>query len=97
MRQSKYAMAGAAALAISPVFITKNSNWQGKYYLNDAKWKQLRISLRAEEWSPKVLKANANKSISRVYRFRLGFTMSESEAKAFIERDSKTRKSYSHI
>ncbi len=81
---------GAAALAISPVFITKNSNWQGKYYLNDVEVETISAFLSAqEEWSPKVLRANANQSFQGSIVLGLGFTMSESEAKAFIERDPK--------
>jgi hypothetical protein len=81
---------GTAAVVISPVFIAKNIEWQGKYYLNDKEEKTISAFLSAqEEWSPKVLKANADQSFQGSIVLGLGFIMSETEAKAFIERDPK--------
>lgn len=81
---------GTAAVVISPVFIVKNIPWHGKYVLSGKEVETISAFLSAqEEWSPKVLKANANQSYQGSIVLGLGFTMSEAEAKAFIERDPK--------
>jgi hypothetical protein len=81
---------GTAAVVISPVFVAKNLPWRGKYLLNDREVKTISAFLSAqEEWSPKVLKTNANQSFIGSYVLGMGFTMNEAEAKAFIERDPK--------
>ena len=81
---------GTAAVVISPVFIVKNIPWHGKYVLSGKEVETISAFLSAqEEWSPKVLKANANQSYIGSYVLGMGFTMSEAEAKAFIERDPK--------
>ena len=81
---------GTAAVVISPAFIVKNIPWHGKYVLSGKEVETISAFLSAqEEWSPKVLKANANQSYIGSYVLGMGFTMSEAEAKAFIERDPK--------
>lgn len=81
---------GTAAVVISPVFVAKNIEWRGKYLLNDREVDTISAFLSAqEEWSPKVLKANANQSFQGSIVLGMGFTMSEAEAKAFIERNPK--------
>jgi len=81
---------GTAAVVISPVFIAKNIEWHGKHFLNDREVDTISAFLSAqEEWSPKVLKANADQSFQGSIVLGLGFTLSEADAKAFIERDSK--------
>lgn len=81
---------GTAAVVISPVFIAKNIPWHGKYVLGGKEVETISAFLSAQdEWSPKVLKANANQSFQGSVVLGLGFTMSEAEAKAFIERDPK--------
>lgn len=81
---------GKAAVVISPVFIAKNIEWHGKYFLNDTEVETISAFLSAqEEWSPKVLEANAGQSFIGSYVLGMGFTMSEEEAKAFIAKDPK--------
>lgn len=81
---------GKAAVVISPVFIAKDIEWHGKYFLSDSEVETISAFLSAqEEWSPKVLEANKNQSFQGSIVLGLGFTMSEMEAKAFIAQDPK--------
>ena len=81
---------GIAAVFISPVFIAKNIEWHGKYILNDTEVETISAFLSAQEdWSPKVLESNKNQSFQGSIILGLGFTMSETEAKAFIAKDPK--------
>ena len=81
---------GTAAVVISPVFVVKNIPWHGKFVLSGKEVETISAFLSAqEEWSPRVLKANANQSYIGSYVLGMGFTMSEAEAKAFIARDPK--------
>lgn len=81
---------GKAAVVISPVFIAKDIEWHGKYFLSDSEAETISAFLSAqEEWSPKVLEANAGQSYIGSYVLGMGFTMSEMEAKAFIAKDPK--------
>ena len=76
---------GKAAVVISPVFIAKDIEWHGKYFLSDSEVETISAFLSAQdEWSPKVLEANKNQSFQGSIVLGLGFTMSEDEAKAFI-------------
>ena len=94
---------GTAAVVISLVFFRKDGvshhkhlsviqkpdgHWHGLVYYNDQPTETISPFLsQQEEWSPKVLKANANQSFQGCIILGLGFTMSEEEAKAFIEKD----------
>jgi len=81
---------GKAAVVISPVFVAKDIEWHGKYFLSDSEVETISAFLSAqEEWSPKVLEANKNQSFQGSIVLGLGFTMSEAEAKAFIAKDPK--------
>ena len=81
---------GTAAVVISPVFIVKNTQWRGKYVLNGNEVQTISAFLSAqEEWSPKPLKANENQSFQGAIILGLGFTMSETDANAFIKKDPK--------
>jgi len=81
---------GKAAVVISLVFIAKDIEWHGKYFLSDSEVETISAFLSAqEEWSPKVLDANKNQSFQGSIVLGLGFTMSEAEAKAFIAKDPK--------
>ena len=66
----------------------QDGHWHGVVYLNDEPTEMISPFLsQQEEWSPKMLKANANQSFQGSIILGLGFTMSEEEAKAFIEKD----------
>ena len=83
---------GKAAVVISPVYIAKNTEWHGKYVLSGQEVETISAFLSAQdEWSPKVLKANANQSFQGSIVLGLGFTMSEAEAQAFIAKDAKNK------
>ena len=83
---------GKAAVVISPVHIAKNVEWHGKHVLSGQEVGTISAFLSAqEEWSPKMLKANADQSFQGAIVLGLGFTMSEAEAQAFITQDSKNR------
>ena len=76
---------GKAAVVISPVFIAKNIDWRGKYFLSDREVETISAFLSAQnEWSPKVLAANADQSFQGSIVLGLGFTMSEEDAQRFI-------------
>ena len=96
---------GTAAVVISLVFFWKDGvrkhvhlaatvvpdgHWHGLVYFNDQPAETISPFLsQQEEWSPKVLKANANQSFQGSIVLGLGFTMSEEEAQAFIAKDPK--------
>lgn len=81
---------GLAAVMISPVFMVKHIHWHGKFILSGNEVEIISAFLSAqEEWTPKPLKANSNKSFQGSIILGLGFTMSEEEAKSFIEKDPK--------
>jgi len=80
---------GAAAVAMSQVHIHCGP-WHGRYCLNDQPVSTISAFLSSEdEWSPKPLKANANKSFIGSYVLGMGFAMSEEEAQAQIARNPK--------
>lgn len=67
-----------------------DGHWHGILYFNDHPTETISPFLsRQEEWSPKVLKANANQSFQGSIVLGMGFTMSEDEAKLFIAKDPK--------
>ncbi|MBP5641040.1 MAG: hypothetical protein J6X55_16285 [Victivallales bacterium] len=67
-----------------------DGHWHGLVYFNDQPAETISPFLsQQEEWSPKVLKANANQSFQGSIVLGLGFTMSEEEAQAFIAKDPK--------
>ena len=67
-----------------------DGHWHGLVYFNDRPAETISPFLsQQEEWSPKVLKANANQSFQGSIVLGLGFTMSEDEAQAFIAKDPK--------
>ena len=83
---------GKAAVVISPVHIAKNVEWHGKFVLNGQEVDTISAFLSAqEEWSPKVLRANADQSFQGSIVLGLGFTISEAEAQAFIAKDPKNK------
>lgn len=83
---------GTAAVVISPVFIAKEIKWHGKFMLNGNEVQTISAFLSAQEdWTPKVLCANANQSFQGSIVLGLGFTMSEEQALFFIKKDPKNR------
>ncbi len=95
---------GSAAVVISLVFFYKDKiighvhakssmhdgHWHGLFFINDQPVDVISPFLsQREEWSPKVLKANANQSFQGSIVLGLGFTMSEEEAQAYIAKDEK--------
>lgn len=80
---------GAAAVVVSHVHVHRGA-WQGAFTLNGARVPTISAFLSdQDEWSPKPLKANANKSFQGSIVLGLGFTMSEEQAREFIARDAK--------
>ncbi len=80
---------GEAAVVISPVALCKGE-WKGKRQLNDTEVDYISAFLSAQdEWSPMRLKANANQSFIGSYVLGMGFTMSEEEAQALIDKNPK--------
>lgn len=80
---------GDASVVVSQVHIHRG-RWQGIYRLNHEPVPTISAFLSSEdEWSPKPLKANANKSFQGSIVLGPGFMMSEDEAQAFIVRDAK--------
>ena len=80
---------GAAAVVVSPVFMRKGT-WQGIKNINGVAVGVISPYLSPQdEWSPKVLISNANQSFQGSVVLGLGFTMSEGDAKRFIEADAR--------
>lgn len=80
---------GVAGVAISPVFMYKGE-WHGSMRLDGCEVAVVSAFLSAQnEWTPKVLVANANQSFQGSIVLGLGFTMSEEEAISLIEKDAK--------
>ena len=80
---------GVAAVFISPVFMMKGS-WIGGRKLNGIDTTMISPFLSTQqEWTPQKLVANANQSYQGSIALGMGFTMSENEATALIEKDSR--------
>lgn len=80
---------GVAAVEASAVYLRKGK-WQGRFSLNEADVPTISAFLSGEEeWSPMRLKSNQGKSFIGSYVLGMGFTLSEAEAKALIERDPR--------
>ena len=80
---------GVAAVVISLVFMTKKT-WRGSRGLNGREVATISPFLSSQdEWSPRVLTANANQSFQGSVVLGLGFTMSEDAAKGYISADPK--------
>ncbi len=80
---------GAAAVSASVVHI-RRGNWGGKFCLNGKSVPTISAFLSGEdEWSPRQLKANANKSFIGSYVLGMGFTMTDAEAQNLLERDQR--------
>ena len=80
---------GAAAVVASAVHGLRGA-WSGQRWLNGQVVPTISAFLSAEdEWSPKTLQANADKSFIGSYVLGMGFTMSPEEAKALIGRDAR--------
>lgn len=80
---------GEAAVVISPVTIYKGA-WHGDHLLNGLPVPMISAFLSAQdEWSPLRLKANENQSFQGSIVLGMGFTMSETEAKALIAKNPK--------
>lgn len=79
---------GTASVSVSPVCLIKNAEWNGARVLSgkDVSYISAYLSDR-DEWSPKVLNENAKQSFIGSVVIGLGFTMSESEAKALIAKN----------
>ena len=80
---------GTAAVVISPVFVMKGP-WQGKKRLCGNEVEMISPFLSGQdEWSPRVLGANASQSFQGSVVLGLGFTMSEEDAQNLIKKDPK--------
>ena len=80
---------GSAAVVTSRVHLFKGT-WNAPYILSGNKVDTISAFLSdQDEWTPQRLKANAGKSFQGSIVLGLGFTMSEEEAKAFIDKDPK--------
>jgi hypothetical protein len=67
-----------------------DGHWHGIVYFNDQPTETISPFLsQQDEWSPKVLEANANQSFQGSIVLGLGFTMSEDEATSFIAKDPR--------
>ncbi len=82
---------GAAAVLASEVHLRRaidGAPWRAGYQISGAEVQTISAFLSAEdEWSPKPLKANQNRSFIGSYVLGMGFTMAESDARAHIARD----------
>lgn len=84
-----FAWPGAAAVVASAVHVHRGE-WSGTYQLSGQTVPIISAYLSSEdEWSPKPLKANADKSFQGSIVLGMGFTMRETEAQGLIARDSK--------
>jgi hypothetical protein len=82
---------GKAAVVTSRVHLRKG-DWSGVVTLNGNEVDQVSAFLSdQDEWTPMRLAANTNKSFIGSYVLGMGFTLSEEEAVAMIERDPKNR------
>ena len=80
---------GAAGVAISPVFMCRGA-WHGKMQLDGSDVVMVSPFLSSqEEWTPKVLIANANQTFQGSIVLGMGFTMSEDDARVLIEKDPR--------
>jgi hypothetical protein len=80
---------GDAAVVVSRVHVHKG-RWKGPRVLSERPAATISAFLSdEEEWSPKPLRANAGKSFIGSYVLGMGFTMTEEEARAFMDRDPK--------
>ena len=80
---------GAAAVVISPVFMTKG-DWRGRRGLGGKDVSMISPFLSGQdEWSPKILVANENESFQGTVVLGMGFTMREEDALTFIAKDQK--------
>ena len=80
---------GVAAVFISPVFI-KKGQWLNMKKIDAQEVETISAFLSSQdEWTPKVLVANANQTFQGSIVLGDGFTMSEEEAMALIEKDAK--------
>ena len=80
---------GTAAVVVSPVFMRKGV-WDGDKHLNGENVSVISPYLSSQdEWSPRVLTANAGQAFQGSVVLGLGFTMSEDEAKCYMATDSK--------
>lgn len=78
-----------AAVVVCLVSLHRGA-WRGEYRLNDRPATTISAYLSdTEEWSPKRLAANAEKSFIGSYVLGMGFTVSEEEARAWIGEDSR--------
>lgn len=80
---------GAASVFISPVLMHRGE-WTGRRKLNKKETDIISPFLsNQDEWSPQRLMTNADKSYQGSIVLGMGFTLSESEARALIEKDAK--------
>lgn len=79
---------GVAAVMISPVFMAK-CKWNGVRRLNGSDVATISPFLSSQdEWSPKVLVANADCSFQGSIVLGMGFTMPEAKAMALIKKNA---------
>ncbi len=80
---------GTAGVAISPVFMVRGE-WHGTIHLGGEGVEVISPFLSAQnEWTPQNLVANTNQSFQGSIVLGMGFTMSEKDARALIEKDPK--------
>ena len=80
---------GVAAVVVSQVHVHRGP-WRGAFTLYGAAVPTISAFLSSEdEWSPKPLKANADKSFIGSYVLGMGFTISEEQARERIAHDAK--------
>lgn len=80
---------GIAAVAISPVFIYKGE-WHGQRRLSGNEVEFISPFLSAQdEWTPAKLVANADQTYQGSIVLGLGFTLTDAETQALIEKDPK--------
>ncbi|AIP19336.1 Eco57I restriction-modification methylase domain-containing protein [Burkholderia pseudomallei] len=82
---------GAASVSASAVHI-HNGPWAGVNWINSSVVPTISAFLSSErEWSPRVLRANSDKSFQGSIVLGMGFVLSEEEAFTFIEKDERNR------
>lgn len=84
-----FAWPGAASVVASAVHVHRG-RWCGAYRLKDQIVPTISAFLSGEEeWSPKPLNGNRNRSFIGSYVLGMGFAVSEADAHRFIENDAK--------
>ena len=83
---------GTASVVISPVGIVKNVEWMGERRLGLDVVKTISPYLTAqEEWSPKVLAANAGRSYIGSVVIGKGFILTKEDVDSFVAGDNRSK------